>query len=410
MTCSTDKNSSIKEFYNSYPYPKRAVDDIRHSAILPADIFAIDRYILQNQLSGYASLSILVAGSGTGDAAVALINQSRRLNINIELHCLDISEKSLEILLQRVNKVDPKINIKIYCESIEAFCRNCNLQFDYIDLCGVINHVEDPVKVLSKLCNILSASGGIGIMAYGEYGRYGVYPLQRAFQSIRQYHDIQIDDVRLILKSLKSNHPLLRNELFADLDKSSDQEIADIFLNPRDQSFTVADLKYISKLSGLHISAFIPGFIYDPTLILGVDAMSILEKVPEELRPELSESFLGTIRKHCFFVTKNKHDAGDIDLTAPNLRFRFRNLNNIDTTLESMDEKWLYLTIQYERTRRNIKIALPGHHTDKIKQILRGDIIDEVLSTMSPQLVNDRDLVVFLKKLEATGLGFISSV
>jgi SAM-dependent methyltransferase len=410
MTCSTDYNANIKDFYNSYPYPKRAVDDIRHSAILPADIFAIDRYILQNQLSGYASLSILVAGSGTGDAAVALINQSRRLNINIELHCLDISEKSLEILRQRVNKVDPKINVKIYCESIEAFCRSCNIQFDYIDLCGVINHVEDQVEVLSKLCNILSASGGIGIMAYGEYGRYGVYPLQRAFQSIRQYHDIQIDDVRLILKSLKSNHPLLRNELFANLDKSSDEEIADIFLNPRDKSFTVADLKYIAKLAGLHISAFIPGFIYDPSLILGVDATSILEKMPEELRPELSESFLGTIRKHCFFVTKNKHDAGDIDLTAPNLRFRFRDLNNIDTTVESMDEKWLYLTIQYERTRRNIKIALPGHHTEKIKQILRGDIIAEVLSTMSPQLENDRDLVVFLNKLEATGLGFISSV
>ena len=75
-----------------------------------------------------------------------------------------------------------------------------------------------------------------------------------------------------------------------------------------------------------------------------------------------------------------------------------------------MDEKWLYLTIQYERTRRNIKIALPGHYTDKIKQIFRGDIIDEVLSTMSPQRENDQDLVVFLKKLEATGLGFISSV
>lgn len=138
--------------------------------------------------------------------------------------------------------------------------------------------------------------------------------------------------------------------------------------------------------------------------------MSILEKMPEELRPELSESFLGTIRKHCFFATKNKHDTGAIDLTVPNLRFRFRNLNTIETTVESMDEKWLYLSIQYEKTRRNIKIALPGHRTDKIKQILRGGIIDEVLSTMSPQLESNQDLVVFLNKLEATGLGFVSSV
>ena len=75
-----------------------------------------------------------------------------------------------------------------------------------------------------------------------------------------------------------------------------------------------------------------------------------------------------------------------------------------------MDEKWLYLSIQYEKTRRNIKIALPGHRTDKIKQILRGGIIDEVLSTMSPQLESNQDLVVFLNKLEATGLGFVSSV
>ena len=101
-------NNIIEKFYTKYPYPNRDIEDVSHKKILPANIFAIDRYILGNLLSKYRNLSILIAGCGTGDAAVALINQTRELDLTVKLHCVDLSETSLQILRNRVNNMQPK--------------------------------------------------------------------------------------------------------------------------------------------------------------------------------------------------------------------------------------------------------------------------------------------------------------
>ena len=167
-------NNIIEKFYTKYPYPNRDIEDVSHKKILPANIFAIDRYILGNLLSKYRNLSILIAGCGTGDAAVALFNQTRELDLTVKLHCVDLSETSLQILRNRVNNMQPQQSILTYCQSIEDFCEKHDGKFDYIDFSGVMNQVADPICVMNVLSKSLSDQGGVGVMAYGRYGREGI--------------------------------------------------------------------------------------------------------------------------------------------------------------------------------------------------------------------------------------------
>ena len=74
--------------------------------------------------------------------------------------------------------------------------------------------------------------------------------------------------------------------------------------------------------------------------------------------PELAEGFFGNIRKHCFFVTRNPQDFQKPTLSMSQLRFRLRR-GFANQIMDSIDQKWLFLSIQYKGFLKNIRIALP---------------------------------------------------
>ena len=58
--------------------------------------------------------------------------------------------------------------------------------FDYIDCCGVLHHLPEPVEGFRALRAALAPEGGLGFMVYAPYGRSGVYPLQEAFGALHE--------------------------------------------------------------------------------------------------------------------------------------------------------------------------------------------------------------------------------
>ena len=134
----------------------------------------------------------------------------------------------------------------------------------------------------------------------------------------------------------------MRNPLFKKIDDMSNSEVADIFLNPRDKSFTVSEINSICAFSSLSLPKFIPEFIYKPEFLLSNGLTHIFEKCPEHLFPQLAERFFGNIRKHCFFVTKRREQISKPSLLGSELRFRLLDLASAEKIMASFGDGFLY--------------------------------------------------------------------
>ncbi|MCH7846101.1 MAG: class I SAM-dependent methyltransferase, partial [Acidobacteria bacterium] len=123
------------------------------------------------------SLSVLVAGGGTGDATIQMAQQMADFGVPGEVVHLDQSEPSQAVAQERA-KVRGLDNIRFVLGSLLDVADIAPGPWDYIDCCGVLHHLEDPVAGLAALANVLAPDGGIGIMVYGALGRIGIYHVQ----------------------------------------------------------------------------------------------------------------------------------------------------------------------------------------------------------------------------------------
>ena len=85
--------------------------------------------------------------------------------------------------------------------------------FDYIDCCGVLHHLPEPVVGFRALSDALAERGGLGFMVYAPYGRAGVYPLQEAFGVVLKGlpPKDRLAEAKRILARLLAGHAFRRN-------------------------------------------------------------------------------------------------------------------------------------------------------------------------------------------------------
>ena len=120
-------------------------------------------------------LDILIAGCGSNAAARYAFNHP-----NARVVGLDFSSSSLahEKYLKDKHRLDNLTLHHACLEEVSALGRT----FDFIDACGVLHHLPDPVVGLKALSGVLRPHGTIAVMVYGQYGRAGVYMLQEMFR------------------------------------------------------------------------------------------------------------------------------------------------------------------------------------------------------------------------------------
>jgi 2-polyprenyl-3-methyl-5-hydroxy-6-metoxy-1,4-benzoquinol methylase len=118
----------------------------------------------------------LIAGGGTGDAAIFLAAQLR--DTDADIVCLDLSDASLAIARERAALRGLQQRIRWIHGSILDLARLGLGSFDYISCLGVLHHLADPDEGLGALAQALSEHGAMAIMVYGRYGRLDVYAVQ----------------------------------------------------------------------------------------------------------------------------------------------------------------------------------------------------------------------------------------
>jgi SAM-dependent methyltransferase len=318
--------NEVMDQYDVYPYPERNPEDEKKRLIVgsPSHPLEIDHFLFNGNRDWTKTIKILVAGGGSGDGLIQIGQLLTAAKCKYEITYLDFSKGARDIAEKRAAVRELQNITFITGDLMDAPKYG---PFDYIDCCGVLHHLDDPVAGMAALSAALVDGGGLGGMVYAPLGRSGVYPLQDAFKLM--LGDMppkeKLQAARDIFDKLPDGHPFLNNPHLKDHQKS-DAGFYDLLLHSQDRSYSVAELVEDLRAGGLELISFSQPGLYSLELLLPKNSS---EAISDQLLPEqkmaLAENLRGSIKTHIFYAAKvgqtvNRIAQGDNMNAIPHLK------------------------------------------------------------------------------------------
>ncbi len=298
-------DESVHQQYEAYPYPARDPRDEAKRLITgsPSQLAEVNHYLFAGTRDFRQPFRALVAGGGTGDAAVMLAQQLRDRNCPGEVVYLDISRAARSIAEARA-EARGLTNLVFHTAPIESLPGLDLGRFDYIDCCGVLHHLADPAAGLTALRALLAPGGGLGVMLYGTLGRRGVYQVQEMMRSLAAGLPLgrQVELARRLLAALPATNGFARNPFLGD-HKRSDAELVDLLLHSRDRAYRVHEIAELCAQAGLPLVGFVPPARYEPgSYLRDPRLLDRLQGKPALERAAFAERLAGNIKTHVFYL------------------------------------------------------------------------------------------------------------
>jgi SAM-dependent methyltransferase len=295
----------VRAQYERFPYPQSA-DRIPDKVLAggeflrgcPKREFALYWPTLPER----EDIDILVAGCGGSQAAMMGATLPRARIVALDVSAASIARSEA---LARAHGVT---NVAHFHKSL-LDAGELGRDFDYIVSSGVLHHLPDPAAGFRALRRVLRPMGSMLIMLYGRYGRDGVYLFQDMFRRLGITPETATaDDIRRIAELVKNappTHPIaLRRAYFGD---ESESETVDLFLHPRDVSFTVPDIYDVLERTGLALQAWYYRAHYSPrcTALADHPFYARIERLPERERFAVGELYRAAVHLHFFVACRD---------------------------------------------------------------------------------------------------------
>ena len=319
---------TVRDQYERYPFPRRDPgDESRRLVICELDLLGkINHYCFQGRQGFDRGFRALVAGGGTGDAAIFLAEQLRDRDAQVVY--LDISQSSMDAARRRA-EIRGLQNIAWVHGSIMELPSLGLGTFDYINCAGVLHHLEDPDAGLRCLAAVLDEDGGMGLMVYGRYGRLDIYATQDLMRLVNKHENTlsaKVDNAKSLLKALPETNFLLRGHDPEELVPNfieDEPNLVDAFLHEQDRAYSVGELYALVEQANLRLVEFtnfrhVDGncrleyapalYIHDRSpLAAAVSALS------EREQQGVAEIINGCLGLHAFYVSRRPHATARFD-------------------------------------------------------------------------------------------------
>jgi SAM-dependent methyltransferase len=314
--------SLVRAQYESLPYPARDPREEKRRLITgsPSHLAELEHFLFAGRIARDRPFRALVAGGGTGDAAIMLGQQLKDAGIPAEITYLDLSEASRRIAEARAKTRGLEIRFvtgSLLGPELAALGR-----FDYIDCCGVLHHLPDPPAGFRALAERLAPQGGMGVMVYAGFGRNGVYDLQAILARLAPA-DLDLRErlalAKRLLRQLPATNRYRRGPMPAKTDLGED-EIFDRFLHAQDRAYRIGALLDSAAAAGLRLAGLLEQARYEPATYLSDPIVRArFASLPDARRWIAGEAIAGCLWRHVVYLTRADHTAAalspsDLDL------------------------------------------------------------------------------------------------
>lgn len=313
----------VRQLYEAFPFPARDPDSESATSIpvsRPDMLAKLNHHCFAGRRDFSGGFRALVAGGGTGDAAIFLALQLR--GTDAEVVCLDLSEASLAVAQRRAALRGLERCIRWVQGSILDLSTLGLGRFDYISCLGVLHHLAEPEQGLAALAGALAEGGAMALMLYGRYGRQDVYAVQALIRAINgecAELPTQLANLKAALASLPPAHPLMRGRSREHIEAllGNDANLVDTFLHVQDRAYAVPELHGFLASAGLALVAFtnfgrtMP-LEYEPEIYLADPRLRAeIAARPAPERQAIAELLHGHMYAHAFYVAKSGQAAAD---------------------------------------------------------------------------------------------------